>query len=339
MTRLRTLVPLLAILLVSVYSQADKKSQKISDVGRQMLVRNLNAESVFIKKTFPMGQKGLRIENGEVKPSDEEIQRMIADFGPAAKPGDRVRITNLYFKKNTIIFEINGGPVKKKKWWQRIEVGGSGGMTPVDPSDDNTNARGSFVVLAFKDYIPEISGDEVRKMLEPVFDFNASSVAEAYIKTLPPKVQEAIKNKKALVGMDREMLMYAKGRPDKKHREGTGDTAYEEWIYGAPPQTVEFVRFQGDEVVRVETMQVDGQKVVRTEREIQMKKDPSVVAQKQEEEQKERPSNAPTLVRPGETPVHPTSTNDVYIQKDPNGNTKDPKPAPPPDTGTGQQGP
>jgi ssDNA-binding replication factor A large subunit len=151
MTRLRTLVPLLAILLVSVYSQADKKSQKISDVGRQMLVRNLNAESVFIKKTFPMGQKGLRIENGEVKPSDEEIQRMIADFGPAAKPGDRVRITNLYFKKNTIIFEINGGPVKKKKWWQRIEVGGSGGMTPVDPSDDNTNARGSFVVLACKD--------------------------------------------------------------------------------------------------------------------------------------------------------------------------------------------
>jgi hypothetical protein len=141
------------------------------------------------------------------------------------------------------------------------------------------------------------------------------------------------------VGMDREMLMYAKGRPDKKHREGTGEEAYEEWIYGAPPQAVEFVRFQGDEVVRVEVMQVDGQKVVRTEREIQMKKDPSVVAQKQEEEEKERPSSAPTLVRPGETPVHPTSTNDVYIQKDPNGNTKDPKPAPPPDTGTGTQGP
>jgi hypothetical protein len=128
--------------------------------------------------------------------------------------------------------------------------------------------------------------------------------------------------------------MYAKGRPDKKIREGTGDQAYEEWIYGAPPQQVEFVRFQGDEVVRVETMQVDGQKVVRTEREVELKTAP-VLAQKKEEEeqqQQQKPANAPTLVRPGEKPVNPTTTKDVYIQQDPNGNPKTPNPAPPSDT-------
>ena len=53
-------------------------------------------------------------------------------------------------------------------------------------------------------------------MLEPVFDFKALTEAEAYQKTLPPKVQEAIKDHKILVGMDREMVIYAVGRPPKK---------------------------------------------------------------------------------------------------------------------------
>jgi len=38
-------------------------------------------------------------------------------------------------------------------------------------------------------------------------------------------------------------------------------------IYGEPPQDVDFVRIASDEVVRVETMKVDGQKILRTEKE------------------------------------------------------------------------
>ena len=59
--------------------------------------------------------------------------------------------------------------------------------------------------------------------------------------------------------------------PDQKIREHDGDTEYEEWIFGAPPQDVEFVRFVGDEVVQDKIMRVGGEKVVRTEREIEMK--------------------------------------------------------------------
>jgi hypothetical protein len=335
MNRLRTPVVLAALLVLGVCAYADNKPEKITEIGRQQLIRSLNAEPVFVKKIFPMGQKGLRIEDGKITPNDAEVQQMIADFGPAAKPGDRVRITNLYFKKYAIIFEINGGPVKKKKWYQRIEVSGAGGGTaPLDPGDDRTNARGSFLMLAFKDYIPQVSPDQVRHMLEPVFDFNASSVAEAYIKTLPPKLQAAIKNKEVLVGMDHEMVMYAKGRPDKKHREGEGEDAYEEWIYGAPPQKVEFVRFKGDQVVRLEIMAVDGQKIVRTEPEIEIKKNTEEVAQKKQEEE-EKPTNAPSLMRPGEKPVNPTVANTVQVQTDKKGNPTDPKPQQVPDTGTG----
>ena len=72
------------------------------------------------------------------------------------------------------------------------------------------------------------------------------------------------------------------------------EVEYEEWIYGTPPEDVDFVRFIGDEVVRVETMKVDGQKIVRVEKEVDL--GAPTVAKKQEE----RPANAPTLRRSGE---------------------------------------
>ena len=44
----------------------------------------------------------------------------------------------------------------------------------------------------------------------------------------------------------------------RKSASRTDEVEYEEWIFGTPPQDVDFVRFVGDEVVRVETMKVDG---------------------------------------------------------------------------------
>ena len=42
--------------------------------------------------------------------------------------------------------------------------------------------------------------------------------------------------------------------------------SYQEWIYGDPPEDVDFVRLVDDEVVRLEIMKVDGEKVIQTER-------------------------------------------------------------------------
>ena len=70
-----------------------------------------------------------------------------------------------------------------------------------------------------------------------------------------------------MVGMNREMVLYAKGLPIRKIREEKEGTQYEEWVYGEPPQDVDFVRFSGDEVVRVETIKVNGEKSIRTEKE------------------------------------------------------------------------
>ena len=77
-------------------------------------------------------------------------------------------------------------------------------------------------------------------------------------------------------------------------RERNDDVDYEEWIYGTPPQDVDFVRFVGDEVIRVETMKVDGQKIVRVDKEVDA--NASTVAKKNPV----HPGKAPTLRRPGE---------------------------------------
>jgi hypothetical protein len=99
--------------------------------------------------------------------------------------------------------------------------------------------------------------------------------------------------------MNRDMVIYAKGRAPKKDREKDGDTEYEEWIYGEPPEAVDFVRFVGDEVVRVETMTVTGQKVIRSEKEIELAAKPDSTKTSQADA---RPASAPTLRRPGEAP-------------------------------------
>src|SRR5713101_1560171 len=298
---------LLIIFFLVIVAMANADDQKpssppprISKQTRMDLVRAFNAELVYIRAPFPMGRKGLTLKDQKISPSGAELQQMIAMWGPAAKPGDQARISDIVIKDDRIHFEINGGPVKKQKWYQRIQVGGAGGMTPVAPSDPNANPRGSYVDLVFDHYVPELNPQQLKDLLRPVFDFNAKSAVEAYLETVPPQVKDAIKNHHVLVGMNREMVIYAKGRPPKKVREKDGETDYEEWIYGEPPQDVEFVRLVGNEVVRVEAMKVIFEEIPPTEKEVNLEPQPGVA--KGPEEPVARPANAPTLRRPGEEP-------------------------------------
>jgi hypothetical protein len=273
---------------------------RISKQTRIDLVRAFNAELVYIRSPFPMGKKGLTLKDGKLSPGAEELQQMIAMWGPAAKPGDQARISDIQIKDALIHFEINGGPVKKQKWYQRIQVGGAGGATPIAPSDSNANPRGSYVDLVFDHYVPDVTPQQLKDLLRPVFDFDAKSAVEAYLETVPAPVKDAIKNHHVLVGMNREMVIYAKGRAPKKVREKDGETEYEDWIYGEPPHDVDFVRLVGDEVVRVETMKVNGEKVIRTEKEVNLEAQPSVAKGPEE-----HPANAPSLRRPGEETPNP----------------------------------
>ena len=274
----------------------------ISKETRQDLIRGFASELVYIHTAFPMGERGLTLKDGVLSPSGAELKQLIALWGPALKPGDEARITQVVIKGDRVHFEVNGGPVKKTKWYQRISVGMGGTTTPIAPTDENANPRGSYVDLVFDHYVPDLNPEKFKELLRPALNFDAKSAVEAYLETVPPKVKAAIDNHQVLVGMNREMVIYSKGRPPKKLREKDGEIEYEEWIYGEPPQDVDFVRLVNDEVIRVETMKVDGSKTLRTEKEVDMADKPTVAAKKAEEE---RPADAPTLRRPGEPAAQP----------------------------------
>lgn len=289
-------VTLCFTLSASAQKSSSLSSPRMSSKTREELIHGFMSELVYIRTSFPMGRTGLTLKDGKLAPSGTELQQALAMWGPSVKPGDQARITDIHIKSDRIHFEINGGPIKKSKWYQRVEVAGPmGGSAPIVPSDANANPRGSYVDLVFDKYVPEMSPAQLKQLLWPVFDFNSKSALEAYLETVPPKVKSAIQEHRVLVGMNREMVIYSKGRPPKKIREKDGEVEHEDWIYGEPPADVDFVRFIGDEVVRVETMKVDGEKIVRTEKEVNTEQPTVAKASEQS-----KPANAPSLRRPGE---------------------------------------
>jgi len=290
----------------------------VSKQTRLELIRTMQAEFGFAKRVIPKGEKGLRLtSSGQVTPDDQSVAMQAATYGPAARPGDKLQITDVVIKSNEIVFDLNGGSKKKGHWYDHIQVGGGGGMVPVHQEKGITN-QGCTLTLVFPKYVPEMTSADVKKLLLPLIDFTVKSPTQAYIDTLPPKLKQSIENHQALVGMNKEMVMDALGRPPKRIRESDGNVDYEEWIYGVPPADVQFVRFVNDEVIRVEHIQVGGEKVVKTAREVKVNavtgaatmvdangqqtasaEAPAETASAQTAEAR-KPPKAPTLRRPGE---------------------------------------
>jgi hypothetical protein len=284
----------------------------LNDGTKMQLIRLMDAEFAHVRKYFPIGDKSMVIApDGMVKPGDDTLFRMAQSYGAAAKIGDKVQITNIVFHEKSIYVEINGGPKKKQKWYQHIQISGLGGSTGgVDPNQ--AQPTGAAMTLEFKKHVPEMTGAELKQLLGPVLDFSVKTAAEVYVDTLPPKIKAAVKRHEVLVGMNREMVVMAKDRPPQKVREkDEKGREYEEWIYGAPPQDVVFVRLVGDEVVQVKTAKVGGEITVKTQKEVEVKDGvPTLAALKASDNpqevkggpQPEQPTHAPTLKRPDEQP-------------------------------------
>ncbi len=225
--------------------------EKLSERGRRGLVRNLVAEQGFAHRALPISSGIVLQANGQLTPAPAAYRKLIYEKGQAAAPGDRVVITALEFKGDRIVLDFNGGPYAKHRFLSHVELNDA-------PVTQNTGevATGSRITLVFEGGIPEISGPEVKALLEPLIDFGVKSSEQAYADTLPPVLKEAIAAHEVLVGMNHRMVLAALGAPENKMREQqSGDPnggRYEEWIYGHVPQTIRFVRFVGDRVTVVE---------------------------------------------------------------------------------------
>lgn len=294
-----------------------EKRKKLENSTRIHLIQLLDAEFVRVRKFFPLGDKSLIIDpEGRVTPNDANLFLQMQAKGAAAKVGDKVQITNVAFHEKSISLELNGGPKRKTKWYQHISVGvggSGGGVTPIN--GDEQQATGAGFALQFNKQIPEMTLDDLKKLLSPVLDFSMRTAGEVYSETLPPKVRDAIKKHEVLVGMNREMVILAKDRPLGKTREKDDNgKEYEEWMYGVAPQDVIFVRFIGDEVTLVKTSRVGHETVIKTEKEVDVKdgvptlaalKASSSPEDKAQHPEEQQPTHKPTLIREGEAPETP----------------------------------
>src|SRR5579864_5484634 len=280
--------------------------QRLTETTKRELIHVMDAEFAHVRKYFPLGDKSLVINpQGLVSPGDAAIFQQIQLHGAAAKVGDRVQITNIVFHDKSISFQINGGAKRKSKWYQHISIG----MGPVAPADAaDSQPTGAEFSLQFDKHVPEINAEELRKLLSPVLDFAVKSAGEAYAETLPPKIREAIKNHEVLVGMNHDMVVLARDRPPQKVRDkDEHGKEYEEWIYGAPPQDVIFVRFVGDEVTQVKIAKIGAPVLVKTQKEVDVKDGVVALASLQS-------SDAPQDAKPQDQTQTQTQTQDQQPQ-------------------------
>jgi hypothetical protein len=158
------------------------------------------------------------------------------------------------------VVDLNGGGRGKKRLRDRIHLEMSG-MPTAQTSTTQQDAgppglqpgMGTTLYLEFNKPLPDLSADDLKKILSPYLDFNKQrSASVQWIDTLPPDIKKAIQERQAVVGMDREMVVAAVGKPDHKVRERDPDgNDIEDWIYGQPPSKTVFVRFTGDKVTSI----------------------------------------------------------------------------------------
>ena len=126
-----------------------------------------------------------------------------------------------------------------------------GASTSPIGGNDNTGTTGTNIAVHFGKVTPPATAAELKKLLLPIMDFEKRSASESYVENLPPAVQAAIKDKRAVEGMDKEQVMIALGRPDHKSRETVDGVDLEDWVFGKPPGKITFVTFGGNKVVKV----------------------------------------------------------------------------------------
>jgi hypothetical protein len=192
------------------------------------------------------------------------------------------------------------------------------------------------MTLVFNKFVPEMTAAQVRNLIVPMIDFSLKTPVEAFADTLPPKLKSAVINHEVLVGMNREMVLKAVGQPDQKVRETDGQMPFEEWIYGQPPHQVQFVRFNGNRVIRLEIADVGQPPVIRDKDETDGYFAGQFVHQVRLGDapptapgQEHGPTAAPSLRQPGET--LPNATDDDHqLKKVEFPDDEKPKPIPPP---------
>ena len=242
----------IAVLVATAVGGTLAAKQKLNPEQRARIVREMVAEYGTAKVIIPRSKKPLAVGK-EGKYDEDEWGDAMDKFGPAARLGDLIQITKVEFKNDAIVLELNHGIKGGRRWWHRIQVSGSTGRGSTLGAGQGVHAPGGtkLALLFDEEVIRELEPDDIKNMLKPVLDFEQRSATELYMEKLPKEFQEAIKAKRVLRTMDRDMVLLARGRPDRKVRDFKDGLETEDWIYGTPPGNITFVTFEDGKVIKV----------------------------------------------------------------------------------------
>jgi hypothetical protein len=238
---------------------ASTPNQPLPENSKLALIRFVSGEFAKAVKSLPAGKQGFDFTVG--KPLNTELlDRAVATHGAAVNSGDNVQITQLEFRAHEIVVDLNGGGRGKHHWRDHLQIGMGGTYPTMQTSTQETGppglqpGMGSTIFLEWNKFVPDMTPEELKQILSPFLNFqNERSASVHWIDTLPPEMKKAIQERRPVVGMDREEVVAAIGKPDHKVRERDSDgNDIEDWIYGQPPSRTIFVRFTGDHVSKIE---------------------------------------------------------------------------------------
>lgn len=261
-------IPLFPMVLTNDPQDADKppsptgqKNSTLQEGTKLQLIRYVSGEFAKARKPLPGGKDGITFLVD--KPLNEEtLNHAVMLHGAAVNSGDNVQITKLEFHERTIIVDVNGGGRPKKNWRDHIQFG-LGGTMPTTSGSTTTQqdqgppgfqqGMGGTIYLQFPKSVPDLSPDELKGILAPFLDFSKERSASVHwIDTLSPEMKKAITERHPIVGMDRDEVVAAIGKPDRKVRERDAQgNETEDWIYGHPPDKTTFVHFTGERVTGI----------------------------------------------------------------------------------------
>ena len=208
---------------------------KVSPERKIELIRDFTAEMGTVQVMLPRSKESLDILPDGTYDTSQWAAAM-QEHGVAARLGDMVQITGVQVTDKRLVLTINYGLKGGRKWWHRIQVSGGGGQRNDDLGRmSQSNAPGGTeIALFFEEGLPDKTTEEFKALLKNVLDF-----------------KKAIEENKVIEGMDREMVLLAKNRPDNKYRDTRDGVETEDWIYGKPPGDIVFVTFQDGKVVNI----------------------------------------------------------------------------------------
>jgi len=241
---------------------ADRGAKKatLQERTKLDLIRYVSGEFAKATKSLPAGKDGF-LQYADKPVNSDILDRAVATHGAAVHAGEQVQITSLEFRDHTIVVAVNGGGKGKRHFLDHVQIGMGGNTQPIHTSAQREQTgppgmqpgAGSTLYLEFKKSVPDLSVDELKQLLSPFLDFaKQRSAAVQWADTLPPDIKKAIQDHTPKVGMDREMVVAAIGKPSHKVRERDNEgNEIEDWIYGTPPDRTVFVRFMGEKVTSI----------------------------------------------------------------------------------------